>query len=135
MENNCVIKIESRIETGDSVETVEAKEEGLLLSRNGSWYISYMQEGVPVRIKLAKDGSAHIIRGKADNRLILVPNQQTDCSYNTDYFPIDLKLFTTKVQHDLSEAGGTVRLHYSIIHSEDEIHHFKIKLCITEVTK
>lgn len=133
MEHNCIVNIESKIETDEGIETISASEKGLFLTRNGSWFISYTHEGIPMRIKLSKDGTASVMRGKNDNKLILIPQQQTDCSYNTDYFPIDLKIFTTKVQHDLSELGGTVRLHYSIIHSEDEVHHFKLKLCIAEV--
>lgn len=132
MEQNCTVKIESRIESDDEIEVISSDESGLFLSRNGSWFITYFQDGVPTRIILTRDGTANVFRGKGDNKLILIPNEYTNCSYNTDYFPIELKIHTTKVEHNLSEKGGIVRLHYSIIHSEDEVQKFKLKLIIAE---
>ena len=85
-----------------------------------------------MRIVLSKNGTASILRGKGDNKLSLIPNEYTNCSYNTDYFPIELKIHTTKVEHNLSETGGVIRLHYSIHHSEDEVQKFRLKLIIAE---
>lgn len=127
------VEVISRIDDGESIEVVELKEEGTFHDKNGSLYLIYGEERTT--IKLSKDGSASIFKPSSlESRINLIPNQKTRSRYQTDYFPIAIDVQTQKVQHDLTQHGGVIRLHYTIEFDEDTKHTFRIKITVKEDT-
>lgn len=127
MEENYLLSvIGKQIVEGES-DQVDLKTRAAYVTKNGSRYISYTEYDVNnpkqhyrTTVKVSPDNVVTVIEGGNETHsLILEQGVRHKCHYLTSFGSITLGIFTDKVDVNLDDSGGELRVHYNIdFHTE-----------------
>ena len=105
---------------GQEPDTIELVTEGTMEYRNNGWDISYEEsdltglEGVTTTFRI-EDGKIVLKRsGKLNSQMVFQEGLSHDSLYQMEFGALMMTVTGKKVAHNLTEAGGTVDLVYSI---------------------
>ena len=105
---------------GQEPDTIELVTEGTMEYRGNGWDISYEEsdltglEGVTTTFRI-EDGKIVLKRsGKLNSQMVFQEGLSHDSLYQLEFGALMMTVTGKKVAHDLTEAGGTVDLVYSI---------------------
>lgn len=122
MQENYLISIKGSQNAGGETGEVELTTFGSYVKRGSSRYIVYKEyasENVPVtRTSILKiDGSSRLTlmrKGGDSTRLILENGKRHLCQYDTGYGSLMIGIFTSQLNADLSDAGGSLNVCYTL---------------------
>ena len=105
---------------GQEPDTIELVTEGTMEYRGNGWDISYEEsdltglEGVTTTFRI-EDGKIVLKRsGKLNSQMVFQEGLSHDSLYQMEFGALMMTVTGKKVAHNLTEAGGTVDLVYSI---------------------
>ena len=105
---------------GQEPDTIELVTEGTMEYRSNGWDISYEEsdltglEGVMTTFRI-EDGKIVLKRsGKLNSQMVFQEGLSHDSLYQMEFGALMMTVTGKKVAHNLTEAGGTVDLVYSI---------------------
>ena len=105
---------------GQEPDTIELVTEGTMEYRGNGWDISYEEsdltglEGVMTTFRI-EDGKIVLKRsGKLNSQMVFQEGLSHDSLYQMEFGALMMTVTGKKVAHNLTEAGGTVDLVYSI---------------------
>lgn len=121
MKQNVVLSICGRQSyQGQEPDTIELVTEGTMEYRSNGWDISYEEsdltglEGVTTTFRI-EDGKIVLKRsGKLNSQMVFQEGLSHDSLYQMEFGALMMTVTGKKVAHNLTEAGGTVDLVYSI---------------------
>ena len=116
-----VLSIEGRQSYLDQEpEVIELVTEGTMEACDGGWDLSYEEsdltglQGVTTTFRI-RPGEVVLNRtGKLTSQMVFVEGKQHDSLYQMEFGALMLSVCATRVEYDLTEAGGTVDLSYKI---------------------
>ena len=116
-----VLSIEGRQSYLDQEpEVIELVTEGTMEACDGGWDLSYEEsdltglQGVTTTFRI-RPGEVVLNRtGKLTSQMVFVEGKQHDSLYQMEFGALMLSVCATRVEYDLTEAGGTVYLSYKI---------------------
>ena len=122
MQENYLISIKGSQNVEGEVGEVELTTLGSYMKRGGCRYIVYKEyasEEVPSeRTSILKiDGSSRLTlmrRGGDSTRLILENGKRHFCQYDTGYGNLMIGIFTSRLDTDLNDAGGSLNVSYTL---------------------
>lgn len=122
MEPNAIITIEGQQWSGDeSPQSVRLTTEGSLYFQDQSWYVVYDEseatgmDGARTTVRVAADGEVTLQRsGTHGLKLSFIAGLRHITRMETPYGDLDVGIYTSIVRTQLSAAGGTIHLGYSI---------------------
>ena len=101
-------------------EVIELTTEGTLEKQKEVWEISYEESdltglaGVTTAFRVGPRGVVLKRTGKLENQMIFMEGRRHESLYRIDIGALMIAVKATKVRSDVSEAGGTVDIHYNI---------------------
>ena len=101
-------------------EIIELTTEGTLEKQKEVWEISYEESdltglaGVTTAFRVGPRGVVLKRTGKLENQMIFMEGRRHESLYRIDIGALMIAVKATKVRSDVSEAGGTVDIHYNI---------------------
>ncbi len=134
MENNAVIFIKTCLETDGDNDAIELETTGRFAFRGGKYYIVYDESpatgfsDTTTTIKAAPKNVTVMRHGKASMKMEYIEGERRLCMYPTPYGNIAVEVQTTKIDFDLNEGGGTLKVDYLL--DRDNINFSKNSLCI-----
>ncbi len=122
MEPNVLLTIQGQQwDDGDKPQAIKLTTEGRLYRKEMAWYIVYDEssatgmEGTKTTMKVADDGTVSLIRtGSHGMKLTFAAGNRHITRMETPYGDLDVEVFTSLVQSDISDTGGSIHLGYSI---------------------
>lgn len=95
---------------------------GNYIKRGNKQYIIYrdyegglLKDGVTSILKVDGEDCVTLIKnGSQQSRIILENGKRHYCSYQTEFGPLMLGIFTRNIKSDLSEKGGSLTVKYSL---------------------
>lgn len=119
-ENNVTVTIQS-LQTGETgTESMTQHAQGLLLREGGDWILTY-REGAEsglgsTRTTLRMErGRVTLNRtGELKSQMVFEVGRPHTSLYETPYGKLPMTIRTLKLKTELTEAGGTVLIHYHI---------------------
>lgn len=119
-ENNVTVTIQS-LQTGETgTESMTQHAQGLLLREGGDWILTY-REGAEsglgsTRTTLRVErGRVTLNRtGELTSQMVFEVGRPHTSLYETPYGKLPMTIRTLKLKTELTEAGGTVLIHYHI---------------------
>ncbi len=138
MEENVIIKMNSKQSENDNVSESELVTEGIFKIRGNLSSISYKDsditgfDGSVTTITVRGEECASIVRkGTAESNLVLEKNKKHYCYYGTPFGSMDLGISTEIIENNLTEKGGTLYLKYTIDINMVNVSENEIKLTLT----
>ena len=101
-------------------EVIELTTEGTLEKQKEVWEISYEESdltglaGVTTAFRVGPRGVVLKRTGKLQNQMIFMEGRKHESLYRLDFGALMLTVKATKVSSAISEAGGTLDIHYNI---------------------
>ena len=101
-------------------EIIELTTEGTMERQKEVWEISYEESdltglaGVTTAFRVGPRGVVLKRTGKLENQMIFMEGRRHESLYRIDIGALMIAVKATKVRSDVSEAGGTVDIHYNI---------------------
>ena len=101
-------------------DVIELTTEGTLEKQKEVWEISYEESdltglaGVTTTFRVGPRGVILKRTGKIQNQMIFMEGRRHESLYQIDIGALMIAVKATKVQHQLSQQGGTVDIHYNI---------------------
>ena len=101
-------------------DVIELTTEGTLERQKEVWEISYEEsdltglEGVTTFFRVGPRGVVLKRTGKLDNQMIFMEGRRHESLYRMDIGALMITVKATKVESAITEAGGTVDIHYNI---------------------
>lgn len=119
-ENNVTVTIQS-LQTGETgTESMTQHAQGLLLREGGDWILTY-REGAEsglgsTRTTLRVEGERVTLNrtGELKSQMVFEVGRPHTSLYETPYGKLPMTIRTLKLKTELTEAGGTVLIHYHI---------------------
>lgn len=125
------VKILSEIDENGDISRVEQFETGFLTEHNGGYSLQFGTE--PTWLKISGDKTAILYKGNSsDCKMYFEEGKTTKSVYITEYFPIEVELYTENIFYEFSGNIGEIRLNYTIIFGEDMKVKFKLALFLKE---
>ena len=101
-------------------EVIELTTEGTLEKQKEVWEISYEESdltglaGVTTTFRVGPRGVVLKRTGAIENQMIFMEGRKHESLYRLDFGALMLTVKATKVESNVTEAGGTVDIHYNI---------------------
>lgn len=121
MKKKVVLSIRGRQSYQDQEpEVIELVTEGELAFRDGGWDVRYEESdltglaGVTTSFRVEKDVITLSRTGKLNSQMVFQVGQIHESLYQMDFGALLMTVCATKVEYDLTEAGGTIDLVYNI---------------------
>ena len=101
-------------------EVIELTTEGTMEKQKEVWELSYEESdltglaGVTTAFRVGPRGVVLKRTGKLENQMIFMEGRRHESLYRIDIGALMIAVKATKVRSDVSEAGGTVDIHYNI---------------------
>ena len=122
METNVLLTIEGQQwRVDDKPQSVRLITEGHLYRRDQTWFVVYDEsgatgmEGTKTTLQVSDDGTVSLIRsGSHDMSLTFSAGNRHITRMGTPYGDLDVEVYTSLVQSQISEAGGSIHLGYTI---------------------
>jgi len=122
MEPNVLLTIEGQQWNNDEKpQAIRLMTEGRLYRKDPAWYVVYDEseatgmEGTKTTMKVGDDGTVSLIRtGSHGLRLSFAAGSRHITRMETPYGDLDVEIYTSMVQTQISDAGGYIHLGYSI---------------------
>lgn len=121
MKNKVVLSIRGRQSYQDQEpEIIELVTEGELEYRDGGWDVRYEESdltglaGVTTSFRVEKDVITLSRTGKLNSQMVFQVGQIHESLYQMDFGALLMTVCATKVEYDLTEAGGRIDLVYAI---------------------
>ena len=121
MKNKVVLSIRGRQSYQDQEpEIIELVTEGELEYRDGGWDVRYEESdltglaGVTTSFRVEKDVITLSRTGKLNSQMVFQVGQLHESLYQMDFGALLMTVCATKVEYDLTEAGGRIELVYAI---------------------
>lgn len=119
-ENNVTVTIQS-LQTGETgTESMTQHAQGLLLREGGDWILTY-REGAEsglgsTRTTLRMESGRVTLNrtGELTSQMVFEVGRPHTSLYETPYGKLPMTIRTLKLKTELTEAGGTVLIHYHI---------------------
>ncbi|MDR1563744.1 MAG: DUF1934 domain-containing protein [Oscillospiraceae bacterium] len=122
------IKIESVIDDGTEQQYFNQEESGSITQEGDSVRLVYGDKPTTQLIIASPDKACMFKSGSEAAKMEFIKGERTASVYQTEYFPVEVQLYTSKISCDLNESGGTIRLHYSIFFDAETAHNVKLKI-------
>jgi len=122
MEPNVLLTIEGQQWNNDEKpQAIRLMTEGRLYRKDPAWYVVYDEseatgmEGTKTTMKVGDDGTVSLIRTSSHGlRLSFAAGSRHITRMETPYGDLDVEIYTSMVQTQISDAGGYIHLGYSI---------------------
>lgn len=121
MRNKVVLSIQGRQSYQDQEpEIIELVTEGELEYRDGGWDVRYEESdltglaGVTTSFRVEKNVITLSRTGKLNSQMVFQVGQLHESLYQMDFGALLMTVCATKVEYDLTEAGGRIDLVYAI---------------------
>lgn len=114
------ITITSAQTLADETETTRLHIQGQMERDKDAWLLTYRESaesgmtGAATRIRASADSVDIRRTGALNSRLLLEEGRRHVCRYDTGYGVLPLGVHTHQVENRLEEAGGHLRLRYSL---------------------
>ncbi len=135
MQDNYIITVTGIQEVDGEKDKIEVITTGEYVSKNGHRYIKYKEYdndnpnvSIDAVVKVENDNKVSIIRyGERQSRLILEKDVRHQCHYRTVMGDILMGVYTSRVEHNLTDDGGDIKVKYQLdffadVVSDNEIH-------------
>lgn len=107
---------------GEQSETMELTAEGTFAEKDGAYLIKYQDaflagpdQPVLTVVRVTAAGVVTVTRsGPYQNRFTLEAGKRCQCLYTTPYGTMTMGFYGESVENNLTEAGGTLRLIYTV---------------------
>lgn len=94
---------------------------GSLRQKDGKYYLMYKTDTATVMIRIEGD-TANVKRtGESSSDMDYKPGTTTDFLYNTPYGNMRMELFTKKLDYNLDENGGVIKIQYELCDIENNM--------------
>ncbi len=141
MIKDVLINIKGTQGIDDSTDTVEFTSEGRFGIKDGEFFISYnegqiFEEKVDVktRIFIKKDNTVTLERkGSINSKMLIEEGKRNSCFYNTPIGDLVISIFGEKIEYDLTENGGNIKLSYTIDSDMKMISRNRVNISVREV--
>lgn len=122
MEPNVLLTIEGQQWTDtEKPQSIRLMTEGRLYRKELAWYIVYDEseatgmEGTKTTMRVGDDGTVALIRsGSHGMRLNFAAGNRHITRMETPYGELDVEVYTSLVQSEITDAGGFIHLGYTI---------------------
>lgn len=122
MEENYLLSVEGKQTVDEHSDKIDLQTRASYITKNGNRYISYMEYDAAnpnityrTTIKVSPDNVVTVMKGgREKHSLILEKGSRHKCEYITSFGMISLGVFTEKVDINLNEKGGSVKVRYQI---------------------
>ncbi|HAL73462.1 MAG TPA: DUF1934 domain-containing protein [Clostridiales bacterium] len=122
MEPNVLLTIEGQQWNNDEKpQAIRLMTEGRLYRKDPAWYVVYDEseatgmEGTKTTMKVGDDGTVSLIRtGSHGLRMSFSAGSRHITRMETPYGDLDVEIYTSVVQTQISDTGGYIHLGYSI---------------------
>jgi uncharacterized beta-barrel protein YwiB (DUF1934 family) len=119
---NAWLTIEGHQWSGEEpADIMKLSTEGSIIRQPDSWQIVYLEsaatglEGTETTVQVDDNGAISLLRtGTHNMRLTFVEGIRHISRMETPYGNLDIGIYTSSARADLSEAGGTIHLGYTI---------------------
>ncbi|MBQ4128985.1 MAG: DUF1934 domain-containing protein [Ruminococcus sp.] len=135
MQDNYIITVTGIQEVDGEKDKIEVITTGEYILKNGHRYIKYKEYdndnpniSIDAVVKVENDKKVSIIRyGERQSRLILEKDVRHQCHYRTVMGDIMMGVYTSKIEHNLTDDGGDIKVKYQLdffadLVSDNEIH-------------
>lgn len=135
MQDNYIITVTGIQEVDGEKDKIEVITTGEYILKNGHRYIKYKEYdndnpniSIDAVVKVENGKKVSIIRyGERQSRLILEKDVRHQCHYRTVMGDIMMGVYTSKIEHNLTDDGGDIKVKYQLdffadLVSDNEIH-------------
>lgn len=135
MQDNYIITVTGIQEVDGEKDKIEVITTGEYIFKNGHRYVKYKEYdsdnpnvSIDAVVKVESDKKVSIIRyGERQSRLILEKDVRHQCHYRTVMGDIMMGVYTSKIEHNLTDDGGDIKVKYQLdffadLVSDNEIH-------------
>lgn len=140
MMKKVIINIKGTQGLDGELDTVELMTEGRLGFRDEGILLSYDEgeiigeKGVKTLLRIKDDGTVILQRtGAMRTRLVVQQGSRNSCFYCTDAGEIVIGIFGESIDHNLTAAGGTLRMSYTIDSNLQLISRNVVEITVREV--
>ncbi len=111
---------------GEEPDVITLSTEGTLEQQKDVWVISYEESeltglaGVTTTFRVSPRGVVLKRTGKLQSQMIFIVGQRHDSLYQLDFGALMMTVEATHIESNLSEAGGTLDVHYTLSIEEAE---------------
>ncbi len=101
-------------------DVIELVTEGVMEQKNDGWDLSYEEsdltglQGVTTAFRFENDQVTLTRTGNLNSQMVFQPGVVHESLYQAEYGALMISVCATKVEYQLSDAGGTVDLVYNI---------------------
>lgn len=143
MNRDVLISIKGTVVAEDAApDVIELITAGRYAYKDGSYYISYNETqdsgfgGVTTTLKVEGDRCVTLTRsGPSSTRMVLEKGRRHLSQYDTGYGQMMVGVSGTRIQSDLSEAGGELSLHYALDINSSVVSQNEVYITVKEAPK
>ena len=105
---------------GQEPEIIELVTDGTLENRDGCWHITYQEsdltglQGVTTNFCIEPDKITLTRTGKLNSQMVFQPDCYHSSLYKMEFGALMITVCASRIQHKITEEGGTVDLTYGI---------------------
>ncbi len=141
MIKDALININSIQGIDDDTDTIEFMTDGRFGFKDGSYYISYDEsrmldtgDEVKTQIYIKPDDSVVLQRtGTVRSKILIEKGNRNNCFYSTPIGDLTIGVYGEKIEHNLTDNGGEIKLKYTIDSDLKLISRNEVNITIREV--
>lgn len=121
MKKDVIISIHGKQELGDpEADVVELTTAGRFYRRGDAYFVSYEESemtgllGTRTTLKVLPDAVSVIRTGLCPSQLVFERGKRHVTLYNTEYGSLEVSVSTERINHALTDDGGTIDVRYAI---------------------
>ena len=141
MIKDALINIYSVQGIDDDTDTIEFMTDGRFGFKEGSFYISYDEsrmldtgDEVKTQIYIKPDDSVILQRsGTIKSKILIEKGNRNNCFYSTPMGDLTIGVYGEKIEHNLTDNGGEIKLKYTIDSDLKLISRNEVNITIREV--
>ena len=121
MKKDVIISIRGKQELGDpEADVIELTTAGRFYRRGRAYYVSYEESemtgllGTRTTLKVQPDTVSVIRTGLSPSQLVFERGKRHVTLYHTEYGSMEVAVSTERIEHALTDEGGTIDVRYAI---------------------
>lgn len=138
MKKDVLINIASSQTVDGNEDKMELSVTGTLTHADDGYELEYTEyngemQGCVTSVSVTGGNCVSILRnGGYSSEMMLENEKRHNCLYSTPYGEITIGIYTTKIESDMTEVGGTLEMAYTIDFSMSQITENTMKITVSE---
>lgn len=138
MKKDVLINIASSQTVDGNEDKMELSVTGTLTHTDNGYELEYTEyngemQGCVTSVSVTGGNCVSILRnGGYSSEMMLENEKRHNCLYSTPYGEITIGIYTTKIESDMTEVGGTLEMAYTIDFSMSQITENTMKITVSE---